>query len=470
MWKKAAKYSVMGVVTVALALAVAGVVVKKGNEGRVAPGVVLCGKDVSGMTREELERTVSEFVPETVTELRCRFLPEMRREIEARVRAFSDEEYRMEGKVSEGDGRHGRAELSMEVSGNELCLTTGAPMFRVDTEATVEAVMNASGEATVWEWLYGALTGQAVRKRSVDDVFLWDEACFGAGVEVLREIVERESQEATVHWEGGKIKVTESRRGYRLDGERLQTEVERVKAESVKYLQKGPAEVLVLRFYVGCTVSVPELSTEQAKACNTVIGEFVTSYAGAGAGRAQNIKAGAEKLHDKVILPGEEFSVAAALMPFTEANGYASGGTYIDGQLGESVGGGVCQLSTTLYNALLYTKLDITMRYPHSLPVGYIPLGRDAAIAGDYKDLRFVNNTEAPVLLLCEADGKTVKVTLYGTEEVKREAVTFESVVTEQTEEDISGKITVEVYRTEKGEEGKEVREKVSRDRYKEGE
>ena len=93
-----------------------------------------------------------------------------------------------------------------------------------------------------------------------------------------------------------------------------------------------------------------------------------------------------------------------------------------------------------------------------------MPLGRDAAIAGDYKDLRFVNNMKAPVILLCEGAEEKVKVTLYGPEEAKRGKVTFESVVTEQEEDSV----IVEVYRVEKGEKGKEVRERVSRDRYKE--
>jgi len=436
-------------VVFATTLLVAGVLVKKAGEGRVAPGVAVCGRDVSGMSEEELARAVETLVPETVTELRCRFLPELREETEARVSAFEREK--------------NTEDISMVVQGNELCLTVRVPVFRVDTEATVEAVRKASGEATVWEWLYGRMTGQAFRERSVPAVLAWDEDCFGECVAVLRKAVERGVKEAAVAWENGRIRVTESERGFRLNTERLRKDMEDVLTKAVEQLQKGPMEAQVLRFYVGCMVESPRLSTGQAEKCNTVIGEFVTSYSGAGGGRVQNIEAGAQKLHAKVILPGEEFSAAAALMPFTEANGYASGGTYIDGQLGESIGGGVCQLSTTLYNALLQTKLRITMRYPHSLPVGYVPLGLDAAIAGDYKDLRFVNNTEAPVLLLCESEKENVKVTVYGSEEARREEVTLKSVVTEQTEENV----TVEVYRTEKGGTGETVRERVSRDRYK---
>ncbi|MBQ3027658.1 MAG: VanW family protein [Lachnospiraceae bacterium] len=439
MWKKAVIYSLIGLVLVVLAGGVTGFVKEKMGEDRVAPGVTLCGRDVSGMTEEELLHVVTEeLLPETVTELRCRFLPEMRETVEN----FTN----------------------LTIQGEELCLAVRIPLFRVCVEETVGAVAEASRDVKVWERLYEAVTGHPFRERQVTAVLVWEEDAFRSCAELLCKAVERERKEASVVWKDGTIKVTESRRGYRLNTENLWEEAERVASEARERLQEHPTEGLVLRFYVSGTALMPRLSKEQAEKCNTVIGEFTTFYAGAGGGRVQNIKSGAEKLHGKVILPGEEFSVAAVLMPFTEENGYASGGTYIDGQLSESIGGGVCQLSTTLYNALLQTKLEIAMRYPHSMPVGYVPLGRDAAIAGDYKDLRFVNNMKAPVILLCEGAEEKVKVTLYGPEEAKRGKVTFESVVTEQEEDSV----IVEVYRVEKGEKGKEVRERVSRDRYKE--
>lgn len=447
MWKKAVIYSLIGLGFVGVAVLVTGFAMEKMGKNRVAPGVVLCGRDVSGMTEEELLHVVTEeLLPETVTELRCRFLPEMREEIM--------------GHVAE--------EPSLAVRGDELCLTVKSPMFRVCVEETMEAVAEASRDVKAWERLYEAVTGRPFRERRVAAAFVWEEDTFRACTETLCRVTERERKEASVVWDAGKIKVTEGQRGYRLDRERLWEEAERVAAESTERMNAGPVEGLVLRFYVSGTALMPRLSTAQAEKCDTVIGEFTTFYTGAAGGRVQNIKAGAEKLHETVVLPGEEFSVATALLPFTEENGYASGGTYIDGQLSESIGGGVCQLSTTLYNALLQTKLNITMRYPHSMPVGYVELGRDAAIAGDYKDLRFVNNTRVPVVILCETKGEKVTVTLYGTKEVKRDEVTFESVVTEEAEENTSGNITVEVYRTEKRGKGKDVRERVSRDRYKE--
>lgn len=465
MLKRIVTYSLAGVLVLSVAVFVAGVTVKKGNTGRIAPGVTVCGQDFSGMTMDEAEAALVGMLPETVTEVRCRFLPEMREELEERVRKMNEEGNKAEN-ILVGNIESGELPLiRLTVQENEVCVTVKGPMFRPDTEKMLQSVAEQSGEAKVWEWLYAAVTGRPYRAREAEASFSWEEDRFGEYIDLLCEVTERERRDATVAWEDGQVRVTESMRGYRLDTGNLWQEAETVAGEATKRMQTGPVEGLVLRFYVKGTALMPGLTTVQARDCNTIIGSFTTSYAGAGSGRAQNIRAGAAKLHGTVVLPGEEFSVAAALMPFTEENGYAAGGTYIDGQLSESIGGGVCQLSSTLYNALLQTHLTITERHPHSLPVGYVPLGRDAAIAGDYKDLKFKNTTKAPVLLLCEATGTEVKVTVYGPEEAARGECEIESKAAESTEDSI----TVEVYRTEKDEDGNVRREKVSEDRYGKG-
>ena len=74
----------------------------------------------------------------------------------------------------------------------------------------------------------------------------------------------------------------------------------------------------------------------------------------------------------------------------------------------EGIGGGVCQVSTTLYNAVINAELEIVERSPHSMVVAYVDVSRDAAIAGDYKDFKFKNNTEVPVYIAATADGSTL--------------------------------------------------------------
>lgn len=437
-------YGLGGLVVLFFIATIAGCAVKVKCVGRIAPGVMFCGTDLSGMQKEEVLIAVEACIPKFLLEMRCRFPAEMKEKVETKVKTY-------------------RSDVRLEVLGNELCLTVDRTMLRVLSEETVEAVVEKSSEVKVWEWLYAAVMKKPFQTRPAEVRIVWEEEYFGELLSVFVELLEREKTEATVAWEDGKIRVTESEKGFRLDTQAAWQEAEQTFTETTRRLAKVPTEGVVIRFALKGTVLMPSLSTERAKQCDTKLAEFVTRYQGVGSGRSQNIAAGAAHLHGEVILPGEEFSTAKALLPFTKENGYASGGTYIDGQLAESIGGGVCQLSTTLYNALLYTDLEITRRYPHSIPVGYILPGRDAAIAGDYKDLCFRNTTKAPVLLLCETAEGEVKVTLYGTGEAMRENVTLESVITEETKEGV----TVEVYRVEKAEGGAEFRERISRDRYR---
>lgn len=449
MVKKSSLYAflVAGVVMLA-----AGFWIKGMCRNRIAPGIKLCGRDVSGMTIEELEKVVAGLVPEMVLEVSCPYLPEYREEVEQRAKEVQRECERATEKGTE----------RIYIREDEVYLVITEPVFSVCAEDSIEAVTEKSGKVKVWEWLYHKIVGRPYRKREVTVDFIWNEEYVTDCMHLLEYVVSCDGKNATLHWDNGRVRVEGSRNGFRLSMEEWQQTAEQLATEIEELLQNGWQEETILRLRGEGTVLLPEVTTAQAKKCDTVIGTFTTSYTGAGSGRKQNIENGAQKLHQKVILPGEEFSVADALLPFTETNGYAPGGTYIDGVLAESIGGGVCQLSTTLYNALLYTKLDITRRSSHSLPVGYISPGRDAAIAGDYKDLRFKNTTKTPVLLLCEATGNEVKVTLYGQKEAGREKVSFESVVTEETETEKR----VETYRIEVDGNGEMVREKISEDRY----
>lgn len=463
--KRSVTYILLGLVLVFFTVTIAGFTVKGKGAGRIAPGVFVCGQDVSGMTVDEVEEFLKGSLPSFVTELQCVFLPEQQTEVEAAVREKMQRNG-TEGQKAETDREQAgtkRGEVRATVSGGKLCLRGNAPMVRIVVEDTLNEVAKKSSEVKVWEWLYVYVTGKAFQTRQAEATYAWEASRFGELLSVVTGVLERDCTEATVRWEKGNITVTESKQGFRVDTAEAWEEADRVLAAVTERLQNGRVKSMVLRFSLDGEVLPPQLSTEQAKQCDTRLAEFSTGYSGAGSGRVKNIETGATHLHAKVILPGEEFSVAAALMPFTKENGYVTGGTYIHGQLSESIGGGVCQLSTTLYNALLRTRLLITERYSHSMPVGYISLGQDAAIAGDYKDLKFKNTTTVPILLLCEATGEEVKVVLYGSKEAKRGDITMESIITEQTKDSV----TVEVYRIETAADGGTLRERISKDTYR---
>lgn len=166
-----------------------------------------------------------------------------------------------------------------------------------------------------------------------------------------------------------------------------------------------------------------------------ILGEYKTYYGDSSASRSTNIETAARKIDGTVLQPGEEFSCHDSLAPFTSKNGYKAAGAFEQGKIVESVGGGVCQVSTTLYNAVLLAELKVTSRAAHSMTVGYVELSRDAAIAGDYKDLKFVNNLETPVTIQASTDGGWLSFRIEGKDTRKPErTIRFETVVLSKQE------------------------------------
>ena len=102
--------------------------------------------------------------------------------------------------------------------------------------------------------------------------------------------------------------------------------------------------------------------------------------------------------------------------PFSLENGYKTATAYENGRSVDSIGGGVCQISTTLYNASLYAELEIVQRQNHSMTVSYVKPSMDAAIAGTYKDLKIKNPYDTPIYIEGYTQGKTLTFTIYGKE------------------------------------------------------
>lgn len=145
-------------------------------------------------------------------------------------------------------------------------------------------------------------------------------------------------------------------------------------------------------------------------------GSCTTSLKGSSSNRIQNIQIAVSKINQMVLYPGQEVSMSTAFTPRTRANGYREAGAYFNGKTIQSLGGGICQASSTIYNAAMNSGLTILERHAHSMPVSYLPLGMDAAISSGTKDLRIRNDYPFPVLFEGYTEGKTVTVNIYTNE------------------------------------------------------
>ena len=179
----------------------------------------------------------------------------------------------------------------------------------------------------------------------------------------------------------------------------------------------------------------PLYTRANVEQCNTIIGSFTTDYSSSAAGRSANLANGARLINNLVLYPGEVFSAYKVLTPFTERNGYYLAGAYLNGQVVDSVGGGVCQVTTTLYNAVLEAELEVVERMPHSMTISYVDLSRDAAIAGTYKDFKFKNSTDAPIVIEAYTKNKKITFNIWGheTRDTKNRKVVYETKVLSTT-------------------------------------
>lgn len=138
------------------------------------------------------------------------------------------------------------------------------------------------------------------------------------------------------------------------------------------------------------------------------IGAYKTSLEGRTLAQAHNVALAAKQANGKVIMPGETFSFVKTVGAWTADRGYRKAPVSYDGELVRNWGGGVCQLSSTLYNAALVAGLEIVERHRHQWPARYAPVGRDAAVAYADIDLKFRNNLPEPIQVQCTIEANHV--------------------------------------------------------------
>lgn len=161
----------------------------------------------------------------------------------------------------------------------------------------------------------------------------------------------------------------------------------------------------------------PERTTEQAQEMGIVsaVGKFTTEFSGSQS-RVSNIQHAAQLIHNWLLAPGDVFSFNSVVGQRTEDRGFRSAPVINSkGQLEDDLGGGICQVATTLFNAAFFAGLEIVERQNHSLYIDHYPMGRDAAVSWGWPDLKFRNDTDHWLLVRSYADSSSVTFVIYGT-------------------------------------------------------
>lgn len=167
-------------------------------------------------------------------------------------------------------------------------------------------------------------------------------------------------------------------------------------------------------------IKEPKISTEAAKSVNTLLAEFSTKFSTNDSNRVTNIVLSAKATSDVLLMPGEEFSYNNLTGKRTKSNGYKDAPVIINGKLEQDVGGGVCQVSSTLFNSVLYSGLDVTSRRNHSLKSSYVSIGRDAMVSDGGSDFRFKNPYSHPVYIKNTVSNGVITSKIYGNSSDKK--------------------------------------------------
>lgn len=165
-------------------------------------------------------------------------------------------------------------------------------------------------------------------------------------------------------------------------------------------------------------VTVPKYNLEDfnGELFSDLLGSQSSNYSSSSASRATNVELAASKINGIVLNPGESFSYNDAVGQRTTAAGFKSAGAYVNGKVVNEVGGGICQVSSTLYCAVLYANLNITARTCHYFPVNYLPAGLDATVSWGGPEFKFVNNRTFPVKIVTRCANRNLTVEIWGTD------------------------------------------------------
>ena len=200
--------------------------------------------------------------------------------------------------------------------------------------------------------------------------------------------------------------------------------------EARKLLEEDKEE-----YVIKLTITKPSITLEQlgAKAFPDQLSTFKTKYDAGDRDRTTNLRLACQKINGKVIMPGETFSYNSALGPRTSAAGYKNAKIYEAGQVVDGLGGGICQISSTLYNSVLMADLEIIERRNHQFVTSYVGAGRDATVVYGSTDFKFKNTREYPIRIVASAENGIATVSIYGIKEQEEYTFTFKTVTVATT-------------------------------------
>lgn len=197
--------------------------------------------------------------------------------------------------------------------------------------------------------------------------------------------------------------------------------------EAKKMIEEEKQEYTIPLKITQPTVTIEKIGRE---AFPHLLGTYSTRYSESNSNRTTNVRLATEKINEVVLMPGEVFSYNRVVGERTISAGYREAAVYENGEVVNGIGGGICQVSSTLYNAVLYANLEIVERYNHYFLPSYISAGRDATVSWGTVDFQFKNNRQYPIKIIMTAKNGVSKAEIYGVKEEVEYEVVIQSKIT----------------------------------------
>ena len=255
---------------------------------------------------------------------------------------------------------------------------------------------------------YTQLADVRENKAAYEVVFEFNENELDEQLEKASEGFNAEVRDADLVRHSGEFILTESVVGRKVDVAKTVSDARDALTKNWDY---GSVDVNVT-----AEETQPAHTTEELSVIKDTLGSYSTEYWGSSDNRIANIANGARLIDETIVYPGETFSFLNHVEPFTGSNGYYQATGYSGGKIVPSTGGGICQVSTTLYNAVLRAELEVVQRSCHGLTVNYVPLAADATVSEGSVDFQFRNNLSDPIYIEAYTYNGSVYAVIYGRE------------------------------------------------------
>lgn len=323
-------------------------------DGKVYPGTFVFDKDVSGMTKDELHKVLEEMVNDISS------------------RSIN---------IAVGDKNFEKSYLNFDTT--------------IDYEAFENEVLSFGKDKEFKEKLSLIEEPQS---RTYEFEIKYSEDKIAEFLDTIAEQVKVMPQDASISVNWGVIDVTPGQIGYKLNKERaaagIKAALENINGDELVSIDGELSEV------------EPRITTEALQSVDKRISSYTTTFPTGESGH--NIQVGAGMIGNVLLMPGESFSAVDAIGPTTLENGFIEANTYLNGKVVPGLGGGVCQISSTIYNAELMAGILPDSRMYHEMVVKYVPQGLDATIGDELPDLVFTNPYDYPIVVNVYASSNSV--------------------------------------------------------------